>query len=135
MPQTRLAFLATVVIIDLAATVLLCSVTQVPMSALVTLAFFRPVVLFLAFGGVLLLTTLAEASTARFVGACVLFYLLFPFGLWALKPGSETASEVYFDLHTKADLFVVICLPFLLASSISVFLTAFRYHRTPASNA
>lgn len=136
MAQTRLAFLATVLISDLAATVLVGAATQLPMAVIVTMAFFRPVVLFVALGGVLLLTTLSgPPSTARFAGACVLLYLLFPLCVWAIKLGTESLADVYFDLHTKADLFAVICLPFLIASSISVYLSAFRSSQTPTSNA
>lgn len=127
MAQTRFAFLTTVLIIDLAATVLIGAITRQPVAVIATLAFFRPVVLFVAFGGVLMLTTLsAPPSTARFVGACGLFYLLFPFLLWALKPGQASATAVYYDLYTKPGLFAMVCLPFLLASVISIALAPFR---------
>ena len=133
MAQTRLAFLTTVLITDLAATVLIGAATQLPMAVVVTMAFCRPVVLFVAFGGVVLLTTLSgPPSTARFVGACVLFYLLFPLCVWAFKPGTDPVDDVYFDLHANADLFAVVCLPFLIASSIGVYLTAVRRSPTPA---
>lgn len=96
------------------------------MAVVVAMAFFRPVVLFVAFRGILLLTTLSgPPSTARFVGACVLFYLLFPFCVWAIKPGNDSV----------ADVFAVFCLPFLLVSSISVYLTAIRRSPTPAGDA
>lgn len=136
MAQTRLAFLATVVILDLAATVLIGTVTGLPLSVVVTMAFFRPVVLFVGFGGVLLLLTLAAPpSPARLAGACVLFYLLFPFCLWALKPGTESATDVYVDMYTRADLFLLLPLPFLLASAISLCVATFRNSPTPERTA
>jgi hypothetical protein len=136
MAQTRLAFLTIVLISDLAATILIGAATQPPMVVVVAMVLFRPVVLFVAFGSVLLLTTRSgPPSTARFVGACVLFYLWFPLCVWALKPGTDPVADVYFDLHAHADLFAVVCLPFLLASSIGVYLTAVRRSPTPASNA
>lgn len=134
MAQTRLAFLTTVVVIDLAATVLMGTVTGGALSVVVTIAFFRPAVLFVAFGGVLLALTLsAPPSPTRFAGACGLFYVLFPFCLWALKPGIKSATDVYWDLYTHADLFVLMCLPFLLASGISLYLV--RNSSTPEGTA
>lgn len=135
MAQTRLAFLTTVLIIDLAATVLIRTVTRQPMAVIVTLAFFRPVVLFVAFGAVLLLTTLSgPPTTARCAGACVLFYLLFPFCLWTLKQGQESAADVYSALYANAELFALMCLPFLLASGLGLYVASFRHRLKPETN-
>ena len=131
-----MAFLATVIKFDLVATVLVGAVSRLPMAVMVSLLFFRPLVLFVAFGGVLLLTTRFVApSVARFAAACGLFYLLLPLCLWALQPGAGSPVAVYRSLHTHADLFAVVCLPFLLASGISVYRASCRRRPTLESNA
>ncbi|MFC6225852.1 hypothetical protein ACFP2F_21585 [Hymenobacter artigasi] len=128
--------MATVIKFDLVATVLVGAVTRLPMAVMVSLVFFRPLVLFLAFGSVLRLTTpFAAPSVARFAGACALFYLLLPLCLWALKPGAGSLFAVYRSPHTHADLFAVVCLPFLLACGISVYRASLRSHPTPERNA
>ena len=130
-----MAFLTTVLLSDLAATVLMGAANQLPLAVIVSMALVRPVVLFFAFGGLLWLTTRsAPPNPARFVGAFALFYLLFPICVWALKPGHASVAAMYYDLYTKAGLFAIVRLPFLLASSIGVYVATLRNRPKPERN-
>lgn len=45
-------------------------------------------------------------------------YLILPSVVYLLKSNNKTLLEVYIELHVKSDLFVIIFLPYILASFI-----------------
>lgn len=59
---------------------------------------------------------------ALFITTIVL-YLILPSVVYLLKSNNKSLLEVYIELHVKSDLFVIIFLPYILASIICLIIS------------
>lgn len=71
--------------------------------------------------GLIVLNVLRYQSRLLDLGVTtVIVYLLVPIIIYFLKENDKGLWQVYLDVHIKSELFVAICLPYLLASCVSL---------------
>ena len=71
--------------------------------------------------GLIVLNVLRHQSHLLGLGVTtVIVYLLVPIIIYFLKENDKGLWQVYLDVHIKSELFVAICLPFILASCLSL---------------
>ena len=71
--------------------------------------------------GLIVLNLLKQQSLLLGLGVTtIIVYLLVPIIIYFLKENEKGVWQVYVDVHIKSELFVAICLPYILASCVSL---------------
>ncbi|PRD56733.1 hypothetical protein C5749_05750 [Sphingobacterium gobiense] len=80
--------------------------------------------------GLIVLSLLRQQPHLLCLGVItVIVYLLVPIIIYFLKENDKGLWQVYLDLHIKQELFVAICLPYLLAGCVSLLIISWRCNK------
>jgi len=93
-------------------------------SLIVTSIILRAICLSLLFpliGGVVLVVLKDRRSTISLVVTTIVVYLLIPVIIYYLKSNQKSLWLVFVDLHLQFNLFVLILLPYIIASIICIY--------------
>ena len=80
-------------------------------------------VLFPSIGGSVFVVLKGKGSNTQLIITTLIVYLLFPLIIYSLKSNDKNLLEVYLDLNLQLNLFVLIYVPYLLASVICLVLS------------
>jgi len=96
-----------------------------PGSLIMGIAIVRSVYIFLFFnfsGIIIFNCTKYRAYIYPLIFTTIIVYLLIPLIIYLLKSNENSILQVYIDLHMDNYLFTVVCLPYLIASIVCIFI-------------
>lgn len=123
MAKSLLIYTCLLIVIDLFFNVIINLVQGNPGGMIMISIFVRIICLAVLFSliGLIVLSLLREQSLLlSLVVTTVIVYLLVPIIIYFLKENDKGLWQVYVDVHIKSELFVTICLPYILASCVSL---------------
>lgn len=123
MAKNLLIYTCLLIVIDLFFNVIINLVQGNPGGMIMISIFVRIICLatLFSFIGLIVLSLLRQKSLLlSLVVTNVVVYLLVPIILYFLKENDKGLWQVYVDVHIKSELFVAICLPYILASCMSL---------------
>jgi hypothetical protein len=94
-----------------------------PGSVIITSVILRAVCILVFFplvGIVISALVKVKGNNALLIMTTLTVYILFPVVIYFLTSNNKSLQEVYVDLHVQFDLFVVVFLPYLIASVICI---------------
>lgn len=125
MAKSLLIYTCLLVVVDIFFNVIINLIQGNPGGMIMISIVIRTICLAVLFStiGLIVLNLLRQQTLFLGLGVTTaIVYLFFSIIIHFLKENDKGLWQVYLDVHTKSDLFIAICLPYLLASSVSLFI-------------
>jgi len=123
MAKSLLIYTCLLVVVDLFFNVIINLIQGNPGGMIMISIVVRIICLAVLFSsiGLIVMSLLRQQTVLLGLGVTtVIVYLLVPIIIYFLKENDKGLWQVYLDVHTKSELFIAICLPYLLASCVSL---------------